>query len=180
MQAAVGAQVNRETLGVMSEIPSLPVERFARVAREFCAWARRSGESGEENAQRSAQLLAELIASACALGWRAGEPSERSVPADELAIVQKNAATMPIRFYSEIFSNLVVPPEEPVVGDLVDDIGDIYADIAVGLAAFDAGEVAEAQGHWQFWFAHHWGEHATSALRALWSHLADRERTESE
>jgi hypothetical protein len=82
------------------------------------------------------------------------------------------------QYYSEIFNNLLVPSEEPVTGNLVDDLTDIYSDIAPGLDLFDAGRKDEAKNHWQFWLASHWGEHATSASRALWSYLAGREGSE--
>ena len=45
------------------------------------------------------------------------------------------------------------------------DLMDIYRDIAPGLALYRAGKRQEAESHWRFWFANHWGEHATSALR---------------
>jgi hypothetical protein len=56
----------------------------------------------------------------------------------------------------------------------VDDLVDIYSDVAPGLELFESGDLAAAKDHWQFWLSHHWGEHATSALRALWSFLAGR------
>jgi hypothetical protein len=81
---------------------------------------------------------------------------------------------LPVQYYSEIFNSLVVPPEEGVAGDLVDDLVDIYQDVAPGLELYDAGRRDEAKNHWQFWLASHWGGHATSATRALWSYLAGR------
>jgi hypothetical protein len=52
---------------------------------------------------------------------------------------------------------------------------DIYSDIAPGLASFESGDLTAAKDQWQFWLASHWGERATSALRALWSFLAGRD-----
>ena len=54
-----------------------------------------------------------------------------------------------------------------VCGSLSDDILDVYSDVAGGLAAFDAGLIADAVWHWRFTRETHWGDHAVDALRAL-------------
>ena len=41
-----------------------------------------------------------------------------------------------------------------------------------GLRWFEAGHPAEAVWVWGFHLVHHWGEHATSAIRALHCWLA--------
>lgn len=92
-----------------------------------------------------------------------------------LELVKARASDLPFQYYSEVFNTLVLPAEEPVTGDLVDDLMDIYRDIAPGLVLYRAGRRPEAANHWRFWFTVHWGEHATSALRAAWSYLAGRE-----
>jgi hypothetical protein len=57
------------------------------------------------------------------------------------------------------------------MGFLADDLGDIYRDVTTGLRAFQAGHILQARWEWGFHFQHHWGEHATSAIRALHSWL---------
>ncbi len=126
----------------------------------------------------AARYVADLIAAACRLGWEVGCPENLDVPEELLARAREHFSRLPVRYYSEIFANLVVPPEKPVVADLADDLVDIYRDLYPGLLLFDAGKHAEAGDHWRFWFAHHWGEHATSAIRAIWSYLAGREGAE--
>ncbi|MEO0574357.1 MAG: DUF5063 domain-containing protein [Pseudomonadota bacterium] len=79
---------------------------------------------------------------------------------------------LPLQYYSEVFSTLIVPPEKPVVGDLSDDLVDVYRDIVPVLSIYEKGRVDEAEDHWRFWFHFHWGEHVTSANRALWSYLS--------
>ena len=51
---------------------------------------------------------------------------------------------MPFQLYGEVFDSRRVPPEEPVVGDLADDLSDIYGDVNRGLLAFEAGRREEA------------------------------------
>ncbi|MDN7245549.1 DUF5063 domain-containing protein [Planococcus shenhongbingii] len=69
--------------------------------------------------------------------------------------------------YKEIFN----PYHDtiPVNGCLDDDITDIYSDIKNGLLLYEQGHDAEAVWEWKFSFEVHWGEHATSAIRALHS-----------
>ena len=153
-----------------------PIKRFAKAARAFCGWATSGPAEATGQAIAAAQLVADLLAAGCALGAEEGEPAIGEVHPDELKRVTETAAALPFQYYSEVFSNLVVPPEEPVVGDIVDDMEDIYRDVSIGLVLFDQGRKGKAAKHWRFWFVHHWGEHATSALRALWSYVADRRR----
>ncbi len=153
------------------------IEAFAESARAYCTWAASPPSPAEEEARQAIELIADLITRACRLGWNEGTPSLCERNDAEIEKVRTKAKVLPLQYYSAIFNNLIVPPEEAVVGDLADDIEDIYRDVASGLELFEQGEVQEAADHWQFWFANHWGEHATSALRALWSHLAGRERS---
>jgi hypothetical protein len=70
-------------------------------------------------------------------------------------------------YYSEIFAPYELQGQEPIVGSLSDDLADIFADVSRGLAAWDAKDYHGAVWEWGFHFDHHWGEHATGALRAL-------------
>ncbi len=53
-----------------------------------------------------------------------------------------------------------------LMGDLIDDIGDIYLDLRRGLEVFDRSEV---DGIWEWWFGFeaHWGVHARNAIGGL-------------
>lgn len=57
----------------------------------------------------------------------------------------------------------------PVKGCLEDDIIDIYSEIKKGLILYEQGHELEAVWEWKFGLEMHWGEHATSAIRALQS-----------
>lgn len=62
-----------------------------------------------------------------------------------------------------------------VMGQLSDDFHDICNDVSRGLALWDAGHRIEAIWEWRFHRDAHWGNHATSALRALhWALFALR------
>ncbi len=53
------------------------------------------------------------------------------------------------------------------MGDVGDDLLDIYQDVRAGLVAFDSGEVSDAAWHWSFLYRIHWGRHAVGGLFAL-------------
>lgn len=146
---------------------------FAQTARAFCAWATSPPAAIAAHVAVAGRHLAALVGTGFALCEAGeGEPAEREVSEEALAAVRRSAEALPLQFYSEIFDSLSVPPGPPVVGDLVDDLVDIYKEIALGRELFDAGRTEEAEAHWRFWFPIHWGEHATSALRALWAWVA--------
>ena len=103
----------------------------------------------------------------------ADQPEAERVGDDEWRAVAVACGRLPFEFYGEVFDPLPVPPEEPVVGSLADDLCDIYRDVVTGLRAYEAGLRAHAVWEWGFGFRHHWGEHATGAIRALHCWLAD-------
>jgi hypothetical protein len=71
-------------------------------------------------------------------------------------------------FYREIFDPFDASEVE-VMGSLSDDLQDIYRDVRSGLLKWDRGEAGAALWEWRFNFEGHWGEHTTSALRALYA-----------
>lgn len=75
--------------------------------------------------------------------------------------------SLPLQYYGEVFDTTRVPPEEASVGDLADDLLDIYTDIKAGLLLFGRGHAPEAVFQWRFTWGVHWGRHATSGLRAM-------------
>jgi hypothetical protein len=75
-------------------------------------------------------------------------------------------------------SSSVPATEEATVGDLADDIADIFQDVVKGLWYFDHDQEADAVWEWAFGFQTHWGRHASCAIRTLHAYLAEncRER----
>ena len=71
-----------------------------------------------------------------------------------------------IDLYSEVFDP--TEKEEAIPHSLADDIADIYCDLKKGFAVLEArGPLVNAIWEWRFGFWSHWGQHATSALRAI-------------
>ena len=157
----------------------MTVEAFAVEAREFCQWARSPG-SGPASARQALVRLASIYLAGLHLPppWHPSLPSEPQV--EDIALEEKMAiyaaaSALPVAAYSVVFDPLAVPSEVPVVGDLPDDIADIYADILRGLRLYEAGSLHEALWEWGFNFRIHWGQHAASGIRTLHAFLAANE-----
>ncbi|HTQ81513.1 MAG TPA: DUF5063 domain-containing protein [Thermoanaerobaculia bacterium] len=152
---------------------------FAQAARQFCDWAQ--SPSGDDVGAREALLrVTSLYLAGLQLSgdWHSSlepEPLPDSVSKTEWRQVYDAMAALPFQYYSEVSNPLDVPPEEAGVGDIADDIADIYSDILEGLRLYEAGRPREALWQWVFHLTYHWGAHATSAMRALHWHLSDNE-----
>ena len=155
------------------------LQLFARQARRFQHWILES-QCGGASAAREALLELNGVYGA-ALGlpspFLAQHETEHSagVDADEFDRVRMWCSRLPFQYYGKVFDPTVVPPEEPVIGDVADDIADVYRDVVKGLRLFDAGLFDDALWEWGFGFRTHWGKHATDAIRAIHLWLASNE-----
>jgi uncharacterized protein DUF5063 len=153
------------------------VERFLGLARRFEVWAAHGTDHGLAAARNGLRLIAQLYAAGqelpCLPDLADRDPEENLVSDEEWRQVFERAARLPFQYYSEVFNPLAVPPEDLVTGDLADDIADIFRDVVEGIRLFDRGLEDEALWEWVFGIRQHWGEHATSAMRALCWCIAD-------
>lgn len=150
---------------------------FALEAVRYANWAT-GVEGADPITPRNALLrLSNLYQAALHLpspwtkGLQVDEPKENHT-LEDFNLVMANAQNFPFRGYSEIFDPFADPTEEPVLADVAADIAEIYEDIIWGLRKFEAGQVLEARYQWGWGFQHHWGEHATAAIRAIHSYLS--------
>ncbi|HXV97072.1 MAG TPA: DUF5063 domain-containing protein [Anaerolineae bacterium] len=153
-------------------------EQFVVVARQFCEWAISNYPAGLQSAKQALELITELYLCGIRLinevqEVEAPEPTIES-RGNMRSTVLARARNLPLNYYSEVFNPIPVPAEEPVTGDLADDIADIYEDIARGLRLLDAGYREHAVWNWVFNMQAHWGEHATSAIRVLHWFLSEQ------
>lgn len=152
------------------------LHEFAREAAHFEKWATESHPADAPTARQALIRITHLYLAALRLPppW-VGDLQDRSdvarLDANDVAKVIAHAS-LPIDMYGEVFNPLIVPPEEPVIGSIADDIISIYRDVVTGLRAYQRGDLSAARWEWGFHFAHHWGEHATGAIRALHFWLA--------
>lgn len=155
------------------------IEAFSIAAQQFCEWAESDYPLNSQSLKQALELITELFL----LGVRLADefesvdedsPSVEAVD-DKTRTVYSQASNLPLTYYSEIYNSTVLPPKEPIIGNLADDIADIYRDLRCGLDLLDAGHTKHAVQEWVFHLKYHWGEHATSAMRALYWYLRENE-----
>ncbi len=146
------------------------VNDFCKLASDFCLWA-----EGEPNNEKEEHFLATNYVAKLYLGGLElpiCEPIKEHdwiVSKEAAEKVFKRFSSLPFQYYWEIYHPVAVEPEEPVTGDLCDDLRDIYIDIKNGLAIWNKGNNVDAVFHWKNTFGFHWATHAVSALKALHS-----------
>jgi hypothetical protein len=140
---------------------------FSQAAERFCTWA--ETDPGEDDLYRALHHVAELYALQVAMPGADPEPEAEDLYVDknDHVALHRRFQRLPFQSYGEAFDTTVVPPEEASVGDIADDLLDIYCDVKTGLTHYRAGHPVQAAFHWKFTWGVHWGRHATSALRAL-------------
>ncbi len=143
---------------------------YAAAARAYCAWVEKPAGDPIDDLGDAFVLLASLYSQALRLPTVepdvavVNEPPRNRV---EWQTLLPRFEHLPVGHYGEVFSPLVVPPETPVVGDLADDLADIYKDIKLPLEAYDSGQTSYAVWQWRFCFETHIGRHMLSALKAM-------------
>lgn len=156
-------------------IESKETKDFLRIVREFCAFVESSEKTDKEFLRQLQSLLLVLYYHAISLSWTSLDHNEEF--ADKLSKEEQKNILKIIsdkigegRFYWDVFDPTNDKDTEPVCGDLVDDLGDIYKDVKKGLLNFDLGTIAskdQAVWDWKFGFEKHWGQHAIDALRTI-------------
>jgi hypothetical protein len=148
---------------------------FLLTAKGYCSFIETTDATGKEFLNGLQGLLLSLYQQAATPPWTTLEHKEEfkaELSAEEMEKTLNSISNRvgADRYYWEVFDPTDHNDTEPVCGDLVDDIGDIYKDIKYGLITFDFGTLASRQDaiwHFKFRFEKHWGGHAISALRSI-------------
>jgi len=141
---------------------------FADLVLGFCTWCEGDG-LGPAPEAAVARWLACLYSAALSLP-ASGPESEKDLPdlpVAQLARAEANLAMFYGWYYREHFDPDPALDDEPCVGDVGDDLMDIYKDLKSGLLAFNSGDAPAALWHWSYLHKVHWGRHAVGALFAL-------------
>jgi len=141
---------------------------FHEIASEYCDWFEHRVKH-RKLAVWLPCILAELIHAGFRLpAFNASKvPSQDFQPRD-CRSKKDRSLHLPFRHYREVFDALDLTAE-PVTAGLVDDLLDIYLDLARGFQIANERSPEDGVRHWSLLFRVHWGEHATGALRALYS-----------
>ena len=166
--------------------PSL--DEFATIAGVFCETVENvAAEAPEAQLDLIHQLLPRAYAGALRLpdtsvlfddtedSVEHEAEAEQSITTPPPGLVQLAEFMGMRRFYREVSDPYAEPAEGEVTGDIIDDLGDIYRDLQRGLVHWRNGNSGDALWAWRFNFEVHWGEHATSALRAVFALSARRD-----
>lgn len=147
--------------------PPPEVAAFALAAARFCGAMETPSPSPEDNLRELQVLLAELHVAALRLPDLFSAEDEPDLEVDVRKIAE-GRLRLPADFYWDAFEPLANEPDSLVGNSLVDDVGDIYRDVKLGLLYWDRGLKVSACWHWRFLFHVHWGEHLTGAMRAFY------------
>ncbi len=161
----------------MQHLSNASIANFADLARGYCTWC--EGDSLEPDPKtQAAGWLARLYAAALALPDRDPENNEGlpDLPQPQADRAKANLASFFGWYYREFFDPHPTLTDESCMGDVGDDLLDVYHDVRAGLVAFDRGDVGDAAWHWSFLHRIHWGRHAVGGLFALHCmHVSKRE-----
>lgn len=140
---------------------------FSETARAFCAWCEAS--DAELTERQAAYWLCRLYAEALLLPETQSENANGfpELTDEALKNAVANLAVFSGRYYREVFDPDPLLGEDPVMGDIGDDLLDTYKDLRAGLELFDRGDAGGAMWHWAFLHRIHWGRHVAGALYAL-------------
>lgn len=152
---------------------------FTESVRAFCQWAEGDLLPGPAQMPIVRRHLARLYAQALDLPQRdcdwGDEAAEVSYEAGRAMFERMGA--LPVSYYPEIADPLDVGCNDTMMGDLADDLADMWRDLKHGLNLFDRGQADAALFQWRDSFLTHWGNHAASALLVLQRWEARQPRT---
>lgn len=147
------------------------VERFAAEAEQFEQWAKSGSDTGAEAVRNGLVRITRLYLAALDLppahDTEEFDFEQFNVDDEEWRAVLVHSSRLGVDYYGSIFDPMPVPPQEACVGSLCDDIADIYRDVVTELRAYRAGYAQHATFRWGSMLLFHWGNHATSAIRAM-------------
>lgn len=149
------------------------IRAFATLASDYRTWCEGPRASDPMQLLREAtRHVARLYAAGLELPDLefVDHPDLPDLPESNWAAMFKSFGALPFNYYWEVFDPSIEDSDEPVVGDVADDLTDMYSDLIKGLWLLDHGHMHAAAWSWKFTFDAHWGRHAVSALRALHCH----------
>lgn len=145
------------------------VVNFYNIAKTYCIWA--EGESEEADELYTAmKLVSSLYQQALILPSADPDDDEIEVikiTKSETINIYQRFGSLPFQYYQEIFHPVSEQTEDPVIGDLADDLMDIYIDLKEGVLLYEKNKPTNAVFQWTTTFGFHWGRHAVSALKAM-------------
>ncbi|MBC8026435.1 MAG: DUF5063 domain-containing protein [Steroidobacteraceae bacterium] len=151
---------------------SAAFDNFVAVARQYCEWCVGTPATGKMEARAAYEMLISLLNAQISLPD--AKPTSGDYGGDgcdEYDRMHKRFASLPFQYYRSQGDPLHLDAENEI-GDLADDLTDIWLDLKPGLEMLDQGHRDSAAWHWQL-LSPHWSQHATAAVHALHRWLSD-------
>lgn len=139
------------------------IKEFYSLAKECCGFISKTEITGD-SLSALMELLMKLYISAINLPEAESRTIECSI-VEETEVPFIGISNQIPQFYWEVFGPY--EKDEPVCGDLVDDLSDIAKDYKKGIAEYEAGIIGNAVNEWKLGLYNHWGSHIVDALRVL-------------
>lgn len=153
------------------------LQEFVTAARAFCSLAEAAVDapSDEINLWRIRELLLRLMYHIPAVEAASCLGDGDAVGPDDVLYRQAihNFSGFAFNIYRTVFDPHDLEDEEPVMGLLSDDLGDIYRNLFEGLHLADQGHMESACWHWSFSYRTHWARHLVGALAAIENYRTD-------
>jgi hypothetical protein len=143
------------------------LEAFFHTATDFCRWTESKPASAESEADTALKLLSKLYSQGHELPDLYDEEEAPALPHEEWLVIYKRFGALPFNYYAEYCEPHNIEEPVPAIGDLADDLADIWRDLKAGLSLYHNGNHAAAAWQWRHSFHTHWGRHAASAIYAL-------------
>ena len=149
---------------------------FYESAKEFCSWAESEVDQSEMELVKALHFLSKLYSNAlmlkisnCVIELEAIRISD-----EQWNFIFKRFGSLPFNYYPTV--NDITNIEKPAagLGDVADDLADIYRDVKAGMWLYAQGYELEAINEWKYNFNFHWGIHAVNAMNALHLYASSR------
>ena len=139
-------------------------KEFYDLAQEYCSFVSEYFIN-QDTAPDLMEILMKLYVAA--LHLPDADPDTAEPSADDPEPLSIDLGDDVPQYYWEVPDPFVL--EEPVCGDLAEDLAEIGKDLGRGMAEYEEDRIGDALFEWKFLFDSHWGQHAADALRALHS-----------
>lgn len=152
-------------------------EQFLSLARSYCSYY-------EQNEHQQRQFLSQiqnLLIDLYARGRHLPEVPASDYEFDDLferddkQIRNLIAHKVPFSYYWTVLDPFTFDKDPELgVGDLLDDLGDIYLDLKRAIEIYDSGlDGSKQEAYWKlkFDFDYHWGDHCIDAMNSIHNYM---------
>ncbi len=161
IQSAARRRLNT-ALGVMETMKQL--ESFFDAATAFCIWAESEPAAPVDEVDTAIKLLSKLLSEIHELPKLFDEEVAPELSHEEWLAVYKRFGSLPFNYYASYSEPHNAENPIPGIGDVADDLADIWRDLKSGVLLYRKGNYEAAVWEWRESFRIHWARHAAEAL----------------